>query len=318
VPVIVTPEGEWVQDSSVITERLESRFADAPVIPAAPVQRFASYLLELWADEFWLPAGVHARWSFPENFPKWRDEMAAGFAPWMPRRLRNALTTPLKRFMQDASLGATPSQIPQIGRWLDGQLDALDAHFATLPFMFGTRPGLADFALAGPILGHLVYDDRSRRLLVETRVHLDAWVKRMLDPEPLTGAFLEGDRVPDTLQPLLRSAFDEMVPYLEAVLADVRDMRPKLALGERFPRIGRPVVSPLAGGSFERRALAYALWMTHRVKDTLQQMTSQDAAAVRAWVHACGGNRLLQMDIPRLRRVGLRAAPELEPVLRRS
>ena len=53
MPVMVTPEQQWIDDSSRIIDYLEQRFPDASVVPTTPVQRFASYLMEAWGDEWW-------------------------------------------------------------------------------------------------------------------------------------------------------------------------------------------------------------------------------------------------------------------------
>src|SRR5262245_18508581 len=71
IPVLVTPEGEWLQGTSIIIERLEQRFPVAPVVPREQLQRFAAHLIELWGDEFWHSTGMHTRWSYPENRPAW-------------------------------------------------------------------------------------------------------------------------------------------------------------------------------------------------------------------------------------------------------
>jgi len=309
VPIVITPEGEWLQDSSVIIERLEERHPDKPVVPITPRQRFATYLLELWADEFWLSAGVHARWSFPENYPKWRDELSSTLAPGLPVFMQRAVPLALKRFMQQANrrLGATPEQIPHIERWMALHLDHLDRHFATMPYLFGTRPSLADFALAGPICGHLRYDDAAKRRLLQPRVHLLAWSDRMASAKPdPAGEFLGGDAIPATVLPMLESVFQEMVPFLEAVADQVRLMthRP----GAHLPRFVGPVVIPLAGRAFSRLGIPYTLWMAQRVLDVLSSLPLDEADGVRRWVKSLGGEGFLQLRIPRLNRVGVHAA----------
>src|SRR5206468_10487627 len=52
VPVVITPEGEWLQDTSAIIDELERRFPANPVLPHTPILRFASYLFELCGGEF--------------------------------------------------------------------------------------------------------------------------------------------------------------------------------------------------------------------------------------------------------------------------
>ena len=77
IPVVVTPEGETWQDSSDILDRLERRFPTPALYPTTPVQRLASYVIELYADEFLIIPGLHYRWSFPESETKARADFAA-------------------------------------------------------------------------------------------------------------------------------------------------------------------------------------------------------------------------------------------------
>lgn len=309
VPVVVTPDGEWLQDSSVIIERLEEGFLDDPVIPVTPRQRIASYLLELWADEFWLPAGVHARWSYPANYPKWRHELSTAFAPGWPAPLQRLFPLPLKRFMQrvNLQLGATPGQRPLIERWMDRQLDGLESHFAAHPWVLGGRPSLADFALAGPLCGHLRYDLASAERWMRPRPNLYDWSERMWSGDPrAAGPWVSDDVVPETLESLLASAVHEMTPFLEGTAAQVRGMRNGRA--GHLPRSIGPVTAPYADASLTRLGVPYTLWMAQRALGVFGAMSPDAADRARAWVRSIGGQRLLELQLPRLRRVAVHAA----------
>ena len=74
MPVLVTPEGEWLQDTSAIIDRLELQQPQPAIAPAGPVQRFASSLLEAWGDEWWVPIAMHTRWSYAENYALFERE----------------------------------------------------------------------------------------------------------------------------------------------------------------------------------------------------------------------------------------------------
>ncbi|MEH6636896.1 MAG: glutathione S-transferase N-terminal domain-containing protein, partial [Halioglobus sp.] len=52
VPVVVTPEGEYLQDTTVIIDRLEQRFPTPSVYPDTPAQKLVALLLELYGDEW--------------------------------------------------------------------------------------------------------------------------------------------------------------------------------------------------------------------------------------------------------------------------
>ncbi|OZB12292.1 MAG: glutathione S-transferase, partial [Hyphomonas sp. 34-62-18] len=65
IPVMVTPEGEVVQDSADIIETVEAREGlSPPAIPQTPLQRFVAQLLHLYADEWLTLPAMHYRWSY--------------------------------------------------------------------------------------------------------------------------------------------------------------------------------------------------------------------------------------------------------------
>src|SRR5262245_30163685 len=77
IPVLVTPEDETFQDSSVILDELERRFPDPPLYPTTARQRMLGYLLEIYTDEFLMLPGVHYRWSYEESKTKALADFAA-------------------------------------------------------------------------------------------------------------------------------------------------------------------------------------------------------------------------------------------------
>lgn len=312
MPALILPDGEWLQDSTLIIERLETLHPTPPIVPANPVQRFVAGLLELWADEFWHIGAVHTRWSYPEqNYPLWEAEMGRGFAPWLPAWLQRALARMPKKMMLDylPLLGIVPAQIPLIDRWIARQLDALEAHFATMPYLLGSRPTIADFALFGPLDGHIYRDVSSRAALIDARPHLHAWIQRLSTrkPQPWPGELPDTDTIPPTLEPLLRDLLFEMTPYLDGICRELRAILPGLATGTRLPRMTAQITFPFADGRQFRQGMPYALWMTQRLLDQWRALPEDEAARVAATLGRYGGDAFLALDIPRLQRSGLHA-----------
>ena len=312
MPVVTTPEGEWLGDTSAIIDRLEARFPEPAVVPATPVQRFAAYLFEMWGDEFWLPVAMHARWSHPENLPLFQREVGAQMLPGFPRFLQDRAGNHFADMMRAhlPRLGVGPHYKALIDRWMSLHLDALDRHLATTPFILGTRPSLADYGMIGPLYAHLGRDPWPAKNLIAPRRNLQAWVTRMNQPLAGAGGFFADDHLPATLDPALRSIFDELVPYLDGILAEVNKAAAKHPAGQALPRFLGEVAYPYAGDTYRRQAMSYVLWMAQRALDVLAKMPSDEQACVRNWVRAQGGERFLALDIPRLRRVGLSIAVE--------
>ena len=67
---------------------------------------------------------------------------------------------------------------------------------------------------------------------------------------------------------------------------------------------------PMGAGRLRRSALPYTLWMAQRALDVYRAMPPAEQAQVQAWLSGLGGERLLALDIPRLRLQGLRVMPE--------
>ena len=196
--------------------------------------------------------------------------------------------------------------------WTAHLLDLLDAHFAQLPFLLGSRPTLADFGLVGTMYGHLGRDPWPARELVAKRVHLRAWIDRMANPVPLTedAALLPDDQIATTLLPVLRLICAEFLPMLEGINEQVKACLPSLPAGKALPRVLKDVEVPMGESRFRRAALPYTLWMAQRTLDVYHAMGTAEQGRVQDWLRGLGGERLLALDIPRLQRQGLRVRAE--------
>lgn len=310
VPVLRTPEGQWLQDSSVIIDELERRFPERPALPGTPVLRFAAYLFELWGDEFLLPLAMHTRWSRPEHRPWFVKQVGSGMLPGWPGFLQDAIGNKLANTMSGFApvAGFTPDMAAVLDRFGQIQLDGLDAHFAQHKFLFGDRPSLGDYGLIGPLYAHIGRDPLSKRDLIDPRPNLAAWIARMYQPESSAGGeFFADDRIPETLLPALRSIIDEMLPFLVACANEVRKTPVLPADTAKPPRMLGMVSYPMAGGTHRRRAFAYTVWMAQRLLEAFKAMSAADQERVREWLKSLGGEGLLDLRLPRVKRVGLAA-----------
>ncbi len=84
VPVVETPAGEFMWDSTSMIHHLERRFPEPAVLPPDLVQRFVCYVLEDAADEWLYRPAVGSRWYFPENAAVGGFELARDMTVRMP------------------------------------------------------------------------------------------------------------------------------------------------------------------------------------------------------------------------------------------
>src|ERR1044072_116514 len=63
IPLVVTPDGTGIQDSTPIIDQMEKKFPEPSVHPDDPVARFMSILIEEFVDEWGNKWMFHYRWA---------------------------------------------------------------------------------------------------------------------------------------------------------------------------------------------------------------------------------------------------------------
>jgi glutathione S-transferase len=203
IPVVVTPEGQGMQDSTPILEALEERFTPS-IHPDEPVAAFVSALLEEYGDEWGNKWMFHYRWTYEPDQISCAERIAHEQLPdGAAEQLRSLATAIRTRMVPRLSfVGSSAQTAPLIERSFERALEILEAHLAARPYLFGARPAFADFGIAPQI--YEASTDPTPRALLEARApHTLAWVKRMLSPEAM-GAFESWPALEPTLLPLLR------------------------------------------------------------------------------------------------------------------
>jgi len=292
IPVLVTPDGEYWQDTSEILDRLEEQHPEPPLFPASPVQRVVAHLIELYGDELGLLPAMHYRWSFPESAAKARIDFAANsgnlersgeFAD------RMAGSLPI--------LGVLPESTEAIEAHTRELLDALGAHFEANAYLLGDQMSLADCGLMGPFYGHLYRDAVPSRLLRETAFRVCVWIERMNRPDPgaQTG-WLADDALPETLLPVLKVMADG-VP----MLVDAANAIDAWAAGSARPgeKPGRAVglhETTYRDAPLKVATRTYTLWMIQRALGAYRVLSRSERDAVDSVLAGSGWEPLLALE----------------------
>lgn len=312
IPVLESPDGVFVQDTTEIIDFLEARFPDRGVYPPTPRQRIAARLIELYADEWLLIPAMHYRWRFPkENEAFLMAEFGKVVLPYAPAFARRMVArTKAKHFAgMLPALGVDARTAPAIEAWYEQTLDDLQAHFVQHRYALGDRASLADFGLIAPLYAHLYRDPAPGAIMRERAPAVAAWVERLFEREPPLGDWPAGDAVPDTLRPLLRRQLAEQFPVLRETMGAVAD-RVAAHPGERLPRrIGTHAFS-IGEARGERALMPYPQWMLQRAIDDYAALDADERGSVDGLLRACGDADALKMAIPqRIERRGNRLWP---------
>ncbi|MBK7153483.1 MAG: glutathione S-transferase family protein [Sandaracinaceae bacterium] len=290
MPTVVTPEGQWMQDSTEIIDALETRFPRAPVTPETPKQRIAALLLELHADE-WLPSvALHYRWNRHENRDFALREFGRCAFPRLPAALQTLAVRPVANKMAGyrAVVGVTHDTIPGVERFTEQLIAQLEAHFRAHPFLFGTRPSIADFALYGPLWAHL-YRDPASTYLFRDAPHVVLWFERLMSPLGRDGAFLADDVVPPTLEPVLATFFAEQMPFVMALMDAIDTWCAAHPGATRVPRSLGDHPFVIGGAAGKRRLLTYTQWMAQRPMGAYAALSPEQHSEVDEWLRRLGG-----------------------------
>lgn len=202
VPVLVDADDNALQDSTPIIEMLEQEFPEPSIIPEEDALAFVAALLEDYADEWLNKAMFHYRWSYPDD-----QESAARRITDMlfegadkPEGIEESVRTRMVGRLHH--VGSSPETAPVIEGSFSRVIVLLDKLVWTRPYLFGGRPSVADFGLAGQ-LKQLVSDPTPSAMIRAQAPNLVRWIERMDAPEP-AGEFATFDSVRSDLTDLLR------------------------------------------------------------------------------------------------------------------
>ena len=314
IPVMVTPEGETLQDTTDMIDALETRYPDPSVYPATPRQRFAALLLEVYGDEWLKIPAMHYRWTKNRDFAV--TEFGRLSRPDLPEDAQREIGEETAKPFAGAlpALGCTEVSGPAIEKSYEGLLGELEAHFSRHDYLFGSRPSIGDFGLIGPLYAHQYRDPASGELMKRVAPHVAKWVERMMKPpHPKEGEFLSGDEIPDTLIPVLQRVMREYLPVLLSTAENFKTFlagHQEVATGEQeLPRAIGFHEYTLEGVTASRAIFPFDLWMLQRPLDHLRGLEGAEREAVEKLLNMTGGEAMMTFpDYPRLTRRNFKLA----------
>src|SRR5215831_5330157 len=151
VPLVVTPQGSGIQDSTPIIDQMERLFPEPSIHPGDGVARFISALIEEFGDEWGNKWMFHYRWSRDVDQIASAGRIARMQAPHMNEQEHAGFAGKIRTRMADRVwfVGSNAQTAPQIERGFSDMLSLLDRHLASRPYLFGARPAYGDFGLWG-------------------------------------------------------------------------------------------------------------------------------------------------------------------------
>jgi glutathione S-transferase len=204
IPLVVTPEGAGIQDSTPIIDAMEKLYPEPSIHPDDPVARFISALIEEFGDEWGNKWMFHYRWARDVDQISSAGRIARMRGPAADEEKHAAFAGQVRARMVDRVwfVGSNAMTAPQIEAGFIEMLGLLEAHLATRPYLFGGRPAYGDFGLWGQIY-EMWTDPTAGALIGGGAPHVLDWVHRMPWPKA-EGAFEAWPALAPTLMPILQ------------------------------------------------------------------------------------------------------------------
>ena len=301
-PVLETPEGQFIQDSTDIVTYLDSLDDPASetfMTPSTPVQRVVARLIDGFGLAGMLQAAMHYRWSYRDEQELFlQTEFGRGLYAGADREARRNAGKRVMDFFSSSlpALGITNATVPAIEAAYEELLEALDVHFQSYPYVMGWRVSIADLGLIAPMYAHLGRDPYPTALMKKRAPNVARWVERM--------------QLPVTLEPVLTLLFKDWGPQLSADIASYQhwlDAHPGIESGQLInfndSRLVHPTLGMVSyawrGVQVQRASAVHGLWLFQKAQDAANAVSGDAKQKMDAWVERTGGQAVMDLRLPR-------------------
>jgi glutathione S-transferase len=203
IPLVITPDGTGLQDSTPIIEYLEARHPEPSIHPPDAALAFLSALLEEYGDEWGNKPMFHYRWFYPADQDSAGERLARSMMPGLSdAEVAGGVAMIKSRMVPRLSfVGSSAETKDVIEGSFAAQLALLNTHLAPRTYLFGERPAFADFGVF-PQLYQCSTDPTPAAIMRASAPHVVRWIQAMLGPRA-EGEFEAWETLRPTLLPLL-------------------------------------------------------------------------------------------------------------------
>lgn len=233
LPVLKTPAGDIIQDGTDILDWLDANEShQGSIFPENPILKTIAHAFELFGGEGLLRPAMHYRWNFDEHnlaFLKisFKDVLASISNEQEYEQIFELASGRMRKATQH--FGAKADRLADIENAYLEFLSLFDKHLSQFPFILGSRPTIADYALFGPMYAHLGRDPYPLALMQQKAPNVFQWLERMNSPcgyqnhllteavhsTDNTGLF-SPEQLPDSLLALMSYISVEYLPEISA------------------------------------------------------------------------------------------------------
>lgn len=219
IPLLVTPEGDGLQDSTPLIDLLESRHPEPSIRLQDPVLNFLADALEEAADEWLIKAMFHYRWNHDSAESSLRIASASVDPGTDPSHFAKIIGGVL--MSRRDSLGCSDDNAKLIENYLDIGATRLEAHLQKHRFLFGDQLSVADLGLASQY--YELFTDSTPKQRLAAFPALQGWVEDSMNPTGADGRSASWEALSETLLPILEHELGaHYLPWAQATALALR------------------------------------------------------------------------------------------------
>lgn len=298
IPVIETPDGDFVQDGTDILDHFEAKgYSTQSIYPEDPRLKTIAYLFELFGSEGMLRAAMHYRWNFDETNLKFLQHTFEDVLPnGLTKEERETVFLHASGRMRKAAInfGVTPETYQTVEDSYAEFLSLFEAHLEDRPFLLGGYPTIGDYGLFSPLYAHLARDPKPLHLMQTTAPRVYRWTERMNAPEHVIDermlksgdVLFDGNVIPETLKALMRFIAEDYLPEISAHVAFTNQWLAEQTDSKLAPTsLGRGIGMAefnWRGHTVKTAVMPYRTYLLQRLHDSFDGLKADEQASVRA------------------------------------
>ncbi len=317
IPQLELSDGTAIQDSVAIMDKLEELYPEPSIYPTGPKQQTVARLFEVLIDGLLGRPAWHYRWNYmKENYGFVGREFGRSFKPQGSNEEVDHFGQIIADRMESkrAGMGATDEALPVFESFYLDALDVLEEHFTSTPYLFGGRPSVADFALMGPLFGHLARDPQPAIIMKQRAPRVFRWTEAMNTPHIQTPEFADfqmeftpDDELPGKTLDLLKLCIEAAGQVLPSI-ADIynswvldKSDEPENTIVSKD--MDEPVIghfeTTMRGVPIKNGVNLYSLWVHQRTLNWFNHQPLETKQAGRDLLEELGGEALLNIKLAR-------------------
>jgi glutathione S-transferase len=292
IPVVETPNGEILQDTTAIIDALEAAHPARPAFPEDAVLMFVTRIIEFIMDELWVTTAMHSRWNDPRSRAFVVSEFgrhiggSAGLTGEAAMAIGEKVAVQMMSYLPRLGISELVGQAV-VENLFQQTSRLLNSAVGPTRYAFGRRPSLVDFCLFTGYYAHHYRDQGDSMDFLKSQTPDLCYYLDNLHAAYSTPA--DGEL---TLSEAFTSYLEAIGPigaeFAQLTIEDAAATVEQVAPGDVCNGSLGPFILHFEGGELHRGSSMFSAWKAQRITDVYEAMDEADRSRARALAKRIG------------------------------